>query len=240
MEQIQMRIDQKRRKRIMVVEDHAMTCLGLKQIIANESDLMVCGEAAGISETLQRIGELSPDLLMVDISLKDGSGLDLIEQVRKQHPGVKMLVSSMHNESLFADRALQAGALGYICKYADIDQIVKAIRQVLKGRVYLSEDMSERILCRRTPMKNSVEMSFTDALSNRELEVFQMIGEGRTRRQLAQSLHISVKTVETHQENIKKKLNLKSSQEVVCRAVEWVLESKRKVLPEPVETRTTA
>lgn len=219
----------KRRKRIMIVEDHAMTRLGIEGLIAGEPDLEPCGTATTVSAALREIETIQPDLVLVDLSLKDGNGLDLIEQIRRQYPDVKTLVMSMHNESLFADRALQAGAMGYVCKAADIDEVLGAIRRVLKGKISLSEEMSERILCRKLPMQSSEERSFTDILSNRELEVFQMIGRGQTRRAIASNLHLSVKTIETHQEKIKKKLNLKSSQEVVCRAVQWLLENETAV-----------
>ena len=217
----------KNARRIMIVDDHSATRFGVVQLIASTADLKVCGEASSIHEAMRQIQGLNPDLILVDLSLEDGSGLDLIEQVRRHYPEIKCLVLSMYAESFFADRALQAGAAGYLCKSESIHQIVEAIRQVLKGKMFLTEAMSERILRRRVlPQDNSVG-SFTDKLSNRELEIFQLIGEGRTRSQLAKQLHLSVKTIETHQENIKKKLNLESNQEIVCRAVAWILENKR-------------
>ena len=210
--------------RIMLVDDHTTTRFGLKHLLEGESAFEVVGEASSVTEALQKMDKIKPDLMIIDLALQDGSGLELIGQVRSHNPDVKMLVLSMHEESLFADRTLQAGAMGYLIKSEAIDCIVTAIHQVLKNKIYLSENMANRILARRLHVNHGEEGSFIDALSNRELEVFELIGRGQTRSQLAKNLHLSIKTIETHQENIKKKLNLRTNQELVCRAVQWVLE----------------
>ncbi len=219
------RLKTKEKYRLMIVDDHPIMRSGLSQLIGDEDDLEVCGEAGGVNEALKVLEEVNPDLAIVDISLKDGNGIELIEQIRTRNSTVRILVSSMHDEYLYTDRALRAGAQGYINKQEATEKIVEAIRQVLGGKIYLSGHMAERMLHhmvglgQTTPAQASI-----DSLSNRELEVFEMIGKGNATRQIAENLHLSVKTIESHRENIKKKLMLQTNQELVRRSVQWVLE----------------
>ena len=213
--------------KILIVDDHAVVRYGCAQLISAEPDLELVGEAGGVQEGLAMIAEHQPDLVIVDISLKDGSGIELIRQVKAQHTNVKMLVWSMHDEFLFAERALRAGAMGYICKEEAINTVIDAIRQIQRGKVFLSDRISDRLLVHMAGNDPDSGRTSIDQLSNRELEVFELIGRGNTRSQIAQSLHLSVKTIESHQENIKRKLFLASNQELFRRAVAWVLEKEK-------------
>ena len=210
--------------RILIVDDHPMVREGLIARISRHSDLEVCGEAADIPEALVQLKEAIPDLVIVDISLKAGSGIDLIKQIKAQHEGTKMLVASMYDESLYAERALRAGAMGYINKQEMAEKVILAIRRVLSGKMYLSPQMTDRIL-HRALGGGDAEGSPVGSLSDRELEIFGLIGQGRTTREIAGELHLSIKTVETHRENIKAKLNVKNSAELGRHAVQWVLEN---------------
>ena len=226
------KINQKPRNkvaRILLVDDHPIVRRGLAMMINNDPGMEVCGEAAGIGEAIRLIQEQTPDLVVIDISLKDGSGIELIKQTKAQNPNIKMLVSSMHEETLFSDRALHAGAKGYISKQEAPDKIVEAIHTILSGKIYLSETMTERMLHRAVyphssdslPVKSSI-----DSLTDREIEVFALVGQGMSTRKIAKHLHLSVKTIETHREHIKRKLNLETSHELIHRAVQWVMEQK--------------
>jgi DNA-binding NarL/FixJ family response regulator len=216
----------KRMGRIMVVDDHPVVRHGLIEIINRSTDMEVIGQAGRASEAAQLIEQLRPDLVVIDISLEDGSGIELIKQIKSRHPEVRMLVNSMHDEKLYAERALRAGAMGYINKEQSMEQIVDAIRQVLKGRVYLSNAMSDRVLHRVISggVEEEAERSPVQALSDRELEVFELMGKGLTTRQVAAKLHLSPKTVETHREHIKTKLKIVNNNQLLRHAVQWVLE----------------
>lgn len=210
-------------KRILVVDDHPIVRQGLAALISSEDDLEVCGEAEGLSQAMQQFWEKKPDLLVVDISLENGSGLELIKELLAQDPEIKVLVSSMHDEALYAERALRAGARGYINKDQATDAIVSAIRRILEGRVYLSESMTERMVCRSISPGDDQSATPIETLSDRELEVFERIGHGETTRQIAEKLHLSPKTVETYRENIKRKLNCSNANELTRQAVMWAL-----------------
>lgn len=212
--------------RVLVVDDHPVVRLGLTQMLAAEPDLEVCGEAASVSEALERIPECDPDLVVVDISLGGQSGLDLIEQIRRRHPEVRMLVSSMHGEEMYAERALAAGAQGYVQKSNAVDQIVDAVRRVLADGVYLSRPMTDRLLRSLTRPRIEPSADPTERLSNRELEVFALLGEGTSTRRIAERLRISFKTVETHRERIKEKLGLEDSNQLIRSAVIWSLDRR--------------
>lgn len=214
-----------KRARIMIVDDHPTLRRGLMALIQDEPDLEVCGEAEQTDEAVRMVEELHPDVMLVDLSLKQGTGLELIERVKAMDKGVKMLVASMHEESLYAERVLRAGAMGYINKQETIDKLIEAIRQILRGQIYLSERMTERVL-HRVSDGEKLEDDPISRLSNRELEVFQMIGQGMTTKQIAEKLSLSPKTVETHREKIKTKLNLKNGTEVNLHAIQWVLENR--------------
>lgn len=211
--------------RILIVDDHPVVRRGLAQVIADESDLLYCGEAADAGEALRQIDATSPDLVVVDISLRSGHGIELIKQIKARESRVKMIVWSMHDDSLYAERALRAGAMGYINKQESIDHVVDAIRQVLKGKVYLSTHMTDHMLRRVVNVNEAPDQLPVDRLSDRELEVFELIGQGQTTRNIATKLHLSIKTIETYRENIKAKLNLENGSELSRHAVQWVLEN---------------
>lgn len=212
------------RARILIVDDHPLVRSGLRVLIDDEPDLQVCGEAADADEAIRMLDAHKPDLLIVDLSLKESSGLDLIKRVHLRNPEVKILVSSMFDESLYAERVLNAGALGYVHKQEAMEKVIEAIRCVLYGRVYLSTAMSDRMLHRLTSKQQAANQSPVETLSDRELEVFELIGRGRSTSDIARQLHLSVKTVETHREKIKVKFNLKTGSELHQHAVRWFLE----------------
>jgi len=210
--------------RILIVDDHPLVRAGLAQLIGDCPDLEVCAEAADMAEALKQIDSTNPDLAIIDLSLAGGSGLDLIEHIKARNLNILMLVASMHDEMLYAERVLAAGARGYINKQEAQDSIIRAIRQVLGGKVYLSEAMTERALIGLVAAP--VGKRDIDRLSNRELQVFEMIGQGIPVSQIASQLNLSVKTVETHQANIKKKLSLSSAHELTQRAIRWVMDQQ--------------
>jgi DNA-binding NarL/FixJ family response regulator len=210
--------------RILIVDDHPLVRAGFAQLIGDCPDLEVCGEAGDMAEALKQIDATSPDLAIIDLSLAGGSGLDLIEHIKSRDKKILMLVASMHDETLYAERVLAAGARGYINKQEAQDRIIPAIRQVLGGKVYLSQQMTERLL--RGMVDSSGEKRDIDSLSNRELQVFELIGQGVTTSQMAGQLNLSTKTIETHQAHIKKKLGLGSAHELTQRAIRWVMEQE--------------
>lgn len=214
--------------RIVIVDDHPLVRHGLAQLINREADLEVVGEAEGAPEALDVIRTHKPTLVIVDISLKEGDGLELIQSLRAFPFEPRILVTSMHDESLYAERALHAGAMGYLNKGEATEEVVAAIRQILKGKVYLSERMSERMLMQVTGRGQAPESNPVARLSNRELQVFQLIGEGETTRNIAERLHLSIKTIETHRASIKRKLNLETASELTRHAVQYVLEESSK------------
>lgn len=216
----------KKKTRIMLVDDHPVVRQGLIALLDSEDDLTVCGETAESLEALHLLDELNPDFLVVDLSLKKGNGLDLIKQVRSKNKDVKILVASMHDESLFAERALRAGAQGYINKDEAVRNIVSAIRHILGGKIYLSSSMTEKLVQRAAHPEMLSGPLAVEKLSDRELTVFDMIGQGKTTRQIAEDLHLSIKTVETYREHIKSKLKLDNAAELYRHAVQWVLEKK--------------
>ncbi len=211
------------RKRILILDDHPIVRRGLCELIHGEPDLELCPEPLESGDVLQLIASEKPDLVLIDISLRNGSGIELIKDIKARDLPVKMLVFSMHDESLFAERVLRAGAMGYVHKEAAVETIVDAIRQVLTGKVYLSEKMTDRVLQRATGNGHVAE-SPVERLTDRELEVFGLIGQGQTTRQIAGTLHLSVKTIETHREHIKEKLKLVNGTELTRYAVEWAIE----------------
>ena len=208
--------------RILIVDDHPLVRTGFAQLIGDCPDLEVCGEAGDMAEALKQIEATSPDLAIIDLSLAGGSGLDLIERIKSRHGDILMLVASMHDETLYAERVLAAGARGYINKQEAQDRIIQAIRHVLSGRVYLSQQMTDRLLSGMVDAGG--DKRDIDSLSNRELQVFELIGQGVATSQMAEQLNLSVKTIETHQAHIKKKLGLGSAHELNQRAIRWVME----------------
>lgn len=217
----------KKRRRVLIVDDHPAVREALAFRINRQVDLEVCGEAADMVEAIHLFAVNQPDVLVVDITLKSGSGLDLIKRLRDRDADVRILVWSMHSESLYARRALQAGALGYVSKDQATDKIVEAIRRVLDGKVWLSDAMTESFLQRAVGANaETVDLSPADALSDRELEVFCLIGEEVKTAEIAERLKVSVKTVETYRDRIRTKLNLSSGAELARAATQWVLENR--------------
>ena len=210
--------------RILIVDDHPLVRTGFAQLIGDCPDLEVCGEAADMAEALRLIDNDCPDLAIIDLSLAGGSGLDLIEHIKSRNQDILMLVASMHDETLYAERVLAAGARGYINKQEAQESIIRAIRQVLGGKVYLSEAMTERMLSGLVDVRD--EKRDIERLSNRELQVFELIGQGVAVSQIASQLNLSIKTIETHQAHIKKKLGLGSAHELNQRAIRWVMDQE--------------
>jgi DNA-binding NarL/FixJ family response regulator len=211
------------KRRVLVVDDHPIFRDGISQLINHQPDLHVCGGVCSAAHALSAVEEFKPDILVVDISIQGTNGIELMKSIRAQHPTLPALMVSMHDENTYAERALRAGARGYIMKEAEPEKVIEAIRRVLGGGLYLSEAIGGRLL--DTFLKgrgDQVGTSAVDQLSDRELEIFRAIGEGRGTRDIARSLFLSVKTVETHRAHIKEKLNLQTAPELVRAAVEWV------------------
>ncbi|TKB06389.1 response regulator transcription factor [Desulforhopalus sp. IMCC35007] len=209
-----------KKHKILIVDDHPIFCLGMSELINTEEDLLVCGSVESIRKTGEAIDRLQPDLVVVDISLKDGNGIDLVQEIKKNY-GLPMLVLSMYDESLYAERALMAGASGYIMKQEAIPLVVEAIRCVLKGDIYASSTVKEKVFKRITSQQNVDSRSPLDVLTNRELEVLRLIGEGFSTKEIADRLHLSIKTIGTYRENLKEKLQLKHFTGLVKFAVHW-------------------
>lgn len=224
---IPIKTTQTNKHRILIVDDHPIFRQGLAQLINQENDLCVCGEADDYHGALKAVEEMKPAMVIVDITLKDMSGIDLIKEIRKLHKGINMLVISMHDESLYAERALRAGAKGYVMKQEAADSIVQAIRQVIAGGIYASPKMTEQMLSRFVDGSSDSVESPLKALTDREIDVFQLIGEGLGISEIGLRLHLSVKTIGTYRERIKEKLNLKNSTELLRYALHWV-ENERK------------
>ncbi|MEX2670573.1 MAG: response regulator transcription factor [Phycisphaeraceae bacterium] len=216
----------KKISKILVVDDHPIVCDGLARLIDATADLEVCGQATGAPEAVRKFENLQPDLLIIDISLEGVSGLELIKQIKARDEGARMLVVSMHEESLYAERVLRAGAMGYMNKHEAPTKIVGAIRQVLNGHVHVSDGVADRMLHRVVRGERAPDRPAIDSLSDRELEVFQLIGRGLSTREVAETLHLSKKTVESYREQIKLKLNLKTGTELVRHAIRWQVETE--------------
>jgi DNA-binding NarL/FixJ family response regulator len=211
--------------KILIVDDHPVVREGLAMQIATQPDLEVCGEAEDVPGALGLLASVQPDVAIIDISLKKGNGIDLIGRIKDRHPTVRMLVWSMYPENLYAERALRAGAQGYLHKGRATSQLLDAIRAVLAGKVYVSTDLADELLHRAVGGKVSVR-SPIDLLSNRELETFELMGLGQTTEKIAGLMNVSPKTVETYRARIKEKLGLNNVTQLVQRAAQWVLECK--------------
>jgi DNA-binding NarL/FixJ family response regulator len=208
-------------KRIVIVDDHPLFRKGLEQLInSSNDDFHICGEAGDAAEGMSVIRELKPDLAIVDLSLPGANGIELLKNIRAEFSKLPVLILSMHDESLYAVRALRAGAQGYVMKQEALENVIVAIREVLAGRPYLSHDMSAKLITNFVGGSN--QPNPTDRLSDRELEILELIGKGRDVREIAKALHISAKTVETHRAHIKEKLNLKNARQVARFAVQWL------------------
>jgi DNA-binding NarL/FixJ family response regulator len=213
--------------RILIVDDHPAIREALAIRIAAEADLEVCGEASEYAEALQLADAANPDVAIIDLALKSANGLDLIKRLKAKHEKLLMIVWSMYSENLYAERALRAGARGYINKAQATSKIIEAIRQVLDGKVYLSDAMTEKLLERHVgPSGQDSSLPPIDSLSDRELDVFRLIGQGIKTADIAEQLHLSVKTIETHRDRIRKKLDLRDGTDLAHVATQWFLENQ--------------
>lgn len=211
-----------KRARILLVDDHPIVRQGLAEMINREPDLMVVAEAENAAKGLAIVSAGKLDLVVVDITLTGANGIELIKNIRAQNSELPVLVLSMHDESLYAERALRAGAQGYVMKQEATDNLMTALRRILSGQIYLSDAMSDRLVRIMIGGKGEAGANAVDQLSDRELEVLQLIGRGRGTRQIALELHLSVKTIESHRAHIKEKLKLATAPELVRFAVDWV------------------
>jgi DNA-binding NarL/FixJ family response regulator len=210
------------RTRILLVDDHAVVRFGIAQLINRQNDLMVCGEEESASNALSAIEKLKPDLVIADISLKDSSGLELMRNIKAQYSGMPVLVVSAHDESIYAEVAFRAGALGYLMKEEVLDKIPVAIRRVLSGNIYVSDALAAKMLQQQIRGQTDINESPVKSLSDREMEVFQLIGRWKKTKEIADELHLSIKTIEYYREQIKRKLNLKNASELTHYATSWV------------------
>jgi DNA-binding NarL/FixJ family response regulator len=211
---------QVKKKTVFVVDDHPLLRQGLALMINREHDLMVCGEAEEAQTAMREIAAKQPDILIADISLNGPDGLDLLKSLRMLYPTLPVLILSMHDESIYAERSLRARANGYIMKAEATEKVLIAVRRILGGEIYLSDRMANKLLHQYVSGSSADVNSRLSALSDRELEVFRLIGEGNSTRQIAEKLHLSVKTVETYQAHIKEKLSLHSGRELVQHAIQ--------------------
>lgn len=210
-----------RKKAVFIVDDHPLLRQGLALLINREEDLAVCGEAEETQAAMQAIPQLQPDVLIVDISLNGPDGLDLLKSIRSLYPELPVLILSMHDETTYAERALRARANGYIMKQEATEKVLVAVRRILNGEIYLSDRIANKMLQQYIGGSSAALHSRLSMLSDRELEVFRSIGEGRSTRQIADELHLSVKTVETYQAHLKEKLALRSGRELIQHAIQW-------------------
>jgi DNA-binding NarL/FixJ family response regulator len=215
-----------KKKTVFIVDDHPLLRQGLALLVNREPDLAVCGEAEEAQTAMKEIAAKKPDILIADISLNGPDGLDLLKNLRTLYPGLPVLILSMHDESIYAERALRARANGYIMKAEATEKVLVAVRRILGGDIYLSDRMANKLLHQYISGASADMHSRLSALSDRELEVFRLIGEGRSTRQIAEKLHLSVKTVETYQAHIKDKLSLHSGRELVQHAIQSNISDK--------------
>jgi DNA-binding NarL/FixJ family response regulator len=213
--------DRAPKTRIYIIDDHPIMVQGLRELIDSQHDMCVVGSTDDWHVALEQTKKLQADLIILDVTLKDTNGIEVLKNLKIHAPEIKVLMLSMHDEHLYAMRSLKAGAQGYIMKQEAVEKVLHAIRQVLSGDVYLSDAMSKRTMFQLLGRSGSRTGSPLEDLSDRELEVFTLIGQGCTTRQIAEKLHLSIKTVETHRAHIKEKLNLQTSTELVQHAIHW-------------------
>ena len=211
-----------RKFRVLIVDDHPIFRAGIIQLIDQEPDLTICGEAEHSAKALEVIAVCRPDIAVIDVTLKGRDGVELMKDLKVRHPDLPVLMLSMHDESLYAERALRAGARGYIMKQETTDKVLVAIRRILSGSVYLSDSMAERMLTQYVGQKTPVSSSPMEQLSDRELQVFRLLGQGRGTREIAEELHLGRSTIESHRANIKRKLKLQNATALLQHAVQWV------------------
>jgi DNA-binding NarL/FixJ family response regulator len=215
------------KRRVLIVDDHPLMRQGLAQLLNQQSDLTVCGEAENVPEALQKTVDLKPDVVIVDLSLKGSDGIELIRSLRSRNARLPLLVLSMHDEALYAERALKAGAWGYIMKQEATNQVLSGLRRVLSGEIHVSHRVSSKIVQGMVGGSDDSERSPIERLSDREFCVFRKIGGGAATKEIAAELRLSVKTIETHCTHIKTKLRLHSQRELVQHAIQWVMQNER-------------
>jgi len=211
------------KKKIFIVDDHPIVRQGLAQLINQQNDMFVCGEGSDVSISKRDIASCKPDIAIVDLSLGESSGLRLIEDLTHEFPALRIMTLSMHDESVYGERCLKAGAKGYIMKQEPPDTVISAIRKILEGDIYVSDNLQKFLLSRLITDKSEVYRSPISKLSNRELEIFQMIGQCMKNKTIASKLNLSYKTIETHIEHIKRKLNFSDFRELHTYAVRWAV-----------------
>jgi len=207
---------------ILIVDDHPIVRQGLAELVNHETDLVVCGQAEDAHQAMKAVKELKPDMAIVDISLKETSGMELIKDLNSQYPNLPVLALSMHDESLYAERVLRAGARGYIMKAEATEKVIMAIHKILSGEIYISDKMAAKMIRKLVGSSTEINASPLNSLSDRELEVFQLIGKGFGTRQISERLYLSIKTIETYRAHIKEKLHLADAAELLQYAIQWV------------------
>jgi len=218
-----------KRRSILLVDDHPAIREGLGSAINQTHDLMICGEAESATKAMAELARLKPDAVLVDISLQNSNGMELIKDIRARYAGkVPVLALSMHDETLYAERVLHAGARGYVMKQESMKTVIEALRKVLNGGIHLSEQMTTRVMGSFATRAEPTTKSSIESLSDRELEVFELVSEGHATREIAELLHLSKKTVSCYQQNIRRKLNLKNAAELVRHAVHWAATAQPK------------
>jgi DNA-binding NarL/FixJ family response regulator len=217
------------KSRVFIVDDHTMFREGLRQLIDHDPGLAVCGDAANAEQAMENIAKSSPDVVLVDITLAESSGLDLVKNLKTTQEDLPVLVVSMHEESLYAERALRSGAMGYVMKNEPAKTVVAAIHSVLRGEMYLSQRMSSSVITKFIRGQSEQPMSPLEILSDRELEVFRMLGQGKGTRQIAQELDVTIPTVQSFRNRIKEKLQIRTAPELVLHAIHWVQSESPKI-----------
>lgn len=208
--------------RILIIDDHPLLRQGIAAMINAESDFTVCGEVSDPREAVNAVQKTNPDAIILDLTLNGTSGIEVLKNIRVQYPKVAVLILSMHDETMYAPRALRAGASGYVMKQEAPDKVIAALRKVLAGQVAISSAMETKLLNRFSGKKDGALSSPIDLLSDRELEVFNLLGRGTSTAEIAEKLHLSVKTIESHRAHIKEKLNLENAAQLVRHAIQWV------------------
>ena len=216
-----MRKENKEKTRIMIIDDHPLVRYGITQLINAENDLIVCCEAGDYDEAMEKLGAAKPDLAIVDLSLKDINGIELIKDMKIRYPSIHVLVLSMHDESFYACRAIRGGARGYVMKQDGTEILIKAIRSVLAGQMFVSYEIALKLIDRSSGQASSFEEDIAETLSDRELQIFEFIGKGFKTKDIARILNLSIKTIETYRSNIKSKLNISDASELLKQAILW-------------------
>mgnify|MGYP006278007639 CR=1 FL=1 len=209
-------------KKIFIVDDHPLVRQGIGMLIDQQEDLAVCGEAGSAAEALEAMEKDPPDAAIVDLTLKDSSGLELIKDMKVRLPDVRILVLSMRDEGFYAERALRAGALGYVTKEEGRDKVIEGLRRVLSGQIYVSERIATKVMGRLVGGPANADTSPVEQLTDRELEIFELIGGGMATREIAEKLHISPKTVDSHREHLKQKLQVDTAADLTRHAIQWM------------------